>query len=80
MSSNLAYLVYQSMTSGLSSVSFYFLDTNNNKHGANVLIPSVNTYYYFDDSNSIYTATSFNIVVNNTTILTVTLNLSLIHI
>jgi len=74
MSSNLAYLVYQSMTSGLSSVSFYFLDTNNNKHGANVLIPSVNTYYYFDDSNSIYTATSFNIVVNNTTILTVTLN------
>jgi len=74
MSSNLAYLVYQSMTSGLSSVSFYFLDTNNNKHGANVLIPFVNTYYYFDDSNSVYTATSFNMVVNNTTILTVTLN------
>jgi len=74
MSSNLAYLVYQSMTSGLSSVSFYFLDTNNNKHGANVLIPFVNTYYYFDDSNSVYTATSFNMVVNNTIILTVTLN------
>jgi len=74
MSSNLAYLVYQSMTSGLSSVSFYFLDTNNNQHGASVLVPYVNTYYYFDDSDAVYTATSFNIVVNGTGILSVTLN------
>jgi len=74
MSSNLAYLVYEAMTSGLSSVSFYFLDTNNNHHGASVLVPYVNTYYYFDDSDAVYTATSFNIVVNGTGILTVTLN------
>jgi len=74
MSSNLAYLVYEAMTSGLSSVSFYFLDTNKNQHGASVLVPLTNTYYYFDDSDSVYTATSFNIAVNNTTILTVTLN------
>jgi hypothetical protein len=74
MSSNLAYLVYEAMTSGLSSVSFYFLDTNKNQHGANVLVPYVNTYYYFDDSDAVYTATSFNIVVNGTGILTVTLN------
>ena len=74
MSSNLAYLVYEVMTSGLSSLSFYFLDTNKNQHGASVLVPLTNTYYYFDDSDSVYTATSFNIAVNNTTILTVTLN------
>jgi hypothetical protein len=74
MSSNLAFLVYNAMTSGLSSVSFYFLDTNNNQHGANVLVPYVNTYYYFDDSDAVYTATSFNIAVNGTGILTVTLN------
>jgi hypothetical protein len=74
MSSNLAYLVYEAMTSGLSSVSFYFLDTNNNQHGANVLVPLTNTYYYFDDSDAVYTATSFNIAVNGTGILTVTLN------
>ena len=74
MSSNLAYLVYQAMTSGLSSVSFYFLDTNNKQHGANVLVPYVNTYYYFDDSDAVYTATLFGISVNNTGILTVTLN------
>ena len=74
MSSNLAYLVYEAMTSGLSSVSFYFLDTNNNRHGASVLVPYVNTYYYFDDSDAVYTATSFNIVVNGTGILSVTLN------
>jgi len=74
MSSNLAYLVYEAMTSGLSSVSFYFLDTNKNQHGANVLVPYVNTYYYFDNSDSVYTAISFNISVNGTGILTVTLN------
>jgi len=74
MSSNLAYLVYQAMTSGLSSVSFYFLDTNNNQHSANVLVPSVNTYVYFDNSEREYTAKSFNILVNNTGILAVDLN------
>jgi len=74
MSSNLAYLVYQAITSGLSSVSFYFLDTNKNQHGANVLVPYVNTYYYFDDSDAVYTATLFGISVNGTGILTVTLN------
>ena len=74
MSSNLAYLVYQSMTSGLRGVSFYAVDTNKNNHPFNVLVPSVNTYYYFDDSDAVYTATSFNISVNNNVILTVTLN------
>jgi len=74
MSSNLAYLVYQSMTSGLSSLSFYFLDSNKNQHGASVLVPLTNTYYYFDDSDAVYTATEFVISVNNTNILTVSLN------
>jgi len=74
MSSNLAYLVYQAMTSGLSSVSFYAVDTNNNTHPFNVLVPSVNTYYYFDSSDSYYTATSFNISVNGNTIITISLN------
>jgi len=62
------------MTSGLSSVSFYAVDTNNNNHPFSVLVPSVNTYYYFDDSDAVYTANSFNISVNNNVILTVTLN------
>ncbi len=74
MSSNLAYLVYEAMTSGLSSVSFYAVDTSGNNHPFNVLVPSTNTYYYFDDSDAVYTATSFNISVNNNVILTVTLN------
>jgi len=74
MSSNLAYLAYEAMTSGINSISFYFLDDNNNQHGANVLVPLTNTYYYFDDSGAVYTAVSFNIAVNNTTILKVTLN------
>jgi len=74
MSSTLAYLVYNAMTSGLKNVSFYFLDTNNNQHGANVLVPDVNTYYYFDNSNAVYTAVSFNISVNGTGILTIDLN------
>jgi hypothetical protein len=74
MSSNLAYLVYESMTSGLSSVSFYAVDTNNNQHGFYVLVPSINTYYYFDSSDATYTATSFNISVNGNIILTVSLN------
>ena len=74
MSSTLAYLVYQAMTSGLQSVSFYALDTNNNQHGFNVLVPSVNTYYYFDSSESAYTATSFIISVNGNAIVTIPLN------
>jgi len=74
MSSNLAYLVYEAMTSGISNVSIYFLDTNNNKHGVGVLVPSVGTYYYFDSSDAVYTATSFNIVVDGTNIITIPVN------
>jgi len=74
MSSTLAYLAYLAMTSNLQSVSFYAVDTNNNQHGFNVLVPSVNTYYYFDSSGAEYTATSFNITVNGTTIITIPLN------
>jgi len=74
MSSNLAYLVYESMTSGISSVSIYILDSNNNQHSVGVLVPSEGTYYYFDSSEAVYTASSFNIVVNNTTILSISLS------
>ena len=74
MSSNLAYLVYQAMTSGLKNVSFYAVDTNNNTHPFNVLVPSTGTYYYFDNSGAVYTAVSFNIVVNGNTILSIPLN------
>jgi len=74
MSSNLAYLVYEAMTSGLNSVSFYAVDTDNNTHPFNVLVTSTNTYYYFDSSESEYTATSFVISVNGNTILTIPLN------
>lgn len=74
MSSNLAYLVYEAITSGLSSVSFYAVDTSNNQHNFNVLVPAENTYYYFDDSDAEYTATSFNIAVNGNVILSISLN------
>jgi hypothetical protein len=74
MSSNLAYLVYEAMTSGISSVSIYFLDSNNNKHSVGVLVPSAGTYYYFDSSDAVYTATSFVIAVNGNTILSIPLN------
>jgi len=74
MSSNLAYLVYEAMTSGINSISIYFLDNNNNQHGAGVLVPSTGTYYYFDSSDAVYTAVSFNIAVNNTIILSIPLN------
>jgi hypothetical protein len=74
MSSNLAYLVYEAMTSGISSVSIYFLDSNNNKHSVGVLVPSAGTYYYFDSSDAVYTATSFVIAVNNNTVLSIPLN------
>jgi len=74
MSSNLAYLVYEAMTSGISSVSIYFLDSNNNQHSAGVLVPSTGTYYYFDSSEAVYTATSFVIAINGNTILNIPLN------
>jgi len=74
MSSNLAYLVYEAMTSKLNSVSFYAVDTKNNQYEFNVLVPSTNTYYYFDSSESEYTATSFVISVNDNAVLTVPLN------
>lgn len=74
MSSSLAYLAYLAMTSGLSSVSFYAVDTNNNTHPFNVLVPSTNTYYYFDSSEATYTATSFVISVNGNALITIPLN------
>jgi len=74
MSSSLAYLAYLAMTSGLSSVSFYAVDTSNNTHPFNVLVPSTNTYYYFDSSETAYTATSFVISVNNNALITIPLN------
>ena len=74
MSSSLAYLAYLAMTSGLSSVSFYAVDTSNNIHPFNVLVPSTNTYYYFDNSETAYTATSFVISVNNNALITIPLN------
>ena len=74
MSSNLAYLVYEAMSWGLSSVSIYFLDSNNNQNSAGVLVPSKGTYYYFDSSDAVYTATSFVIAVNGNTIFSIPLN------
>ena len=74
MSSNLAYLVYEAMNWGLSSVSIYFLDSNNNQNSAGVLVPSKGTYYYFDSSDAVYTATSFVIAVNGNTIFSIPLN------
>jgi len=74
MSGNLAYLVYEVMNSGLSSVSIYFLDSNNNQNSAGVLVPSKGTYYYFDSSDAVYTATSFVIAINGNTIFRIPLN------
>ena len=74
MSSTLAYIVYQAMTSGLNNVSFYAVDTSNNQHNFNVLVPSTNTYYYYDNSDASYTATSFKITVNNLDIIAIPLN------
>jgi len=74
MSSNLAYLAYEAMTSGINSVSIYILDTNNNQHNVGILVPSTGIYYYFDSSESEYTASSLNIVVNGNTILSIPLN------
>ena len=74
MSSNLAYLAYEAMTSGINSVSIYILDTNNNQHSVGILVPSPGVYYYFDSSESTYTASSLNIVVNGNTVFSVPLN------
>ena len=74
MSSNLAYLAYEAMTSGINSVSIYILDTNNNQHNVGILVPSTGIYYYFDSSESEYTASSLNVVVNGNTILSIPLN------
>jgi len=74
MSSNLAYIAYEAMTSGVSSVSMYILDSNNNQHNASVMVPEQNVYVYFDNSNSSYTAVAFYLVLNNTTIVSVPFN------
>ena len=74
MSSNLAYVAYQAMTSGVNSISMYFLDDKNGQHNANVVVPQPNVYVYFDSSNASYTATAFYLVLNGTTILSVPFN------
>jgi hypothetical protein len=74
MSSNLAYIAYQAMTSNVNNISMYFLDSNNNQHNANVVVPQPNVYVYFDNSNASYTATAFYLVLNGTTILSVPFN------
>jgi len=74
MSSNLAYIAYEAMTSGVSSISMYILDSNNNHHNVSVVVPEQNVYVYFDKSNSSYTAVAFYLVLNNTTIVSVPFN------
>jgi len=74
MSSNLAYVAYQAMTSGVNSISMYFLDNNNNQHNANVMVPQPNVYVYFDNSNASYTAVAFYLTLNGTTIVSVPFN------
>jgi len=74
MSSNLAYIAYEAMTSNVNSVSMYILDSNNNQHNASVMVPEQNVYVYFDNSNSSYTAVAFYLVLNNTTIVSVPFN------
>jgi len=74
MSSNLAYIAYEAMTSGVSSISMYILDSNNNQHNVSVVVPEQNVYVYFDNSNSSYTAVAFYLVLNNTTIVSVPFN------
>lgn len=72
--SDLAYVIFNSMTNNLKKVSFYVLDSNNNKYPLSVIVPSTNNYYYFDNSNASYTAVSFNIEVNGTVIFSIPLN------
>jgi len=74
MSSNLAYIAYEAMTSGVSNISMYILDSNNNQHNASVVVPEQNVYVYFDNSNSSYTAVAFYLVLNGTTIVSVPFN------
>jgi len=74
MSSNLAYIVYQAMTSNISNISLYILDSNNNSHGVRVAIAEPGTLVYVDDSNSGYTAVSFNLSINGNTVVTIPLN------
>jgi len=74
MSSNLAYIAYEAMTSNVNSISMYILDSNNNQHNASVVVPEQNVYVYFDNSNSSYTAVAFYLVLNNTTIVSVPFN------
>jgi len=74
MSSNLAYIAYEAMTSNVNSVSMYILDSNNNQHNASVMVPEQNVYVYFDNSNSSYTAVAFYLVLNGTTIVSVPFN------
>ena len=74
MSSNLAYVAYQAMTSNVNSISMYFLDNNNNQHNASVVVPQPNVYVYFDNSNASYTAVAFYLVLNGTTIVSVPFN------
>ena len=74
MSSNLAYIVYQAMTSNINSISLYILDSNNNSHGVSVAIAEPNTLVYVDDSDAGYTAVSFNLRINGNTVVTIPLN------
>jgi len=74
MSSNLAYIAYQAMTSGINSISLYVLDSNNDQHPVSVAIAEPNTVVYADESNASYTAVSFNLSINGTAVVTIPLN------
>jgi len=74
MSSNLAYIAYEAMTSGISSISLYILDSNNNQHPVNVAIVEPNTVVYVESSTASYTAVSFNLAVNGNTVVSIPLN------
>ena len=74
MSSNLAYIVYEAMTSGISSISLYILDSNNNHHPVNVAIVEPNTVVYVESSTASYTAVSFNLAINGNAVVSIPLN------
>jgi len=74
MSSNLAYIAYEAMTSGISSISLYILDSNNNQHPVNVVIVEPNTVVYADSSTASYTAVSFNLAINGNAVVSIPLN------
>lgn len=67
------YLLYYIMGPGVSSISIYFVDSNNKTHPAVAISNDPSVIYYFDQSNAAYTATTFKIDVNGTNILTVSL-------